>query len=100
MADSGSSPLKSESKYSDPSLQGEKYLEFNFSGLEKKKHKEVASSASENLVQDLLLQFFSSPLKLNSKYSSPRKLGSEYLDSDFSGLEPESAKSSSLFSRT
>ena len=46
MADSGSSPLKSGSKYSEPSLRGEEYLEFDFSGLEKKLHK-------ENLVQDL-----------------------------------------------
>ena len=35
LANSGSSPLKLESKYSDPSSGGEEYLEFDFSGLEK-----------------------------------------------------------------
>ena len=38
LADSVSSPLKSKSKYSDPGLQGEEYLDLDLSGLEKKLH--------------------------------------------------------------
>ena len=35
MADSGSSPLKSKSKYSDPSLRGEEYLDLDLDELVK-----------------------------------------------------------------
>ena len=51
-------------------------------------------------MQVLLGQFFLKSTQVQIQVLLPRKLGSEYLDLDLSGLETESAKSSSLLSRT